>query len=193
MAEPLFTIDELHQEPSAGAPLMAHGELGKTFTVMGRKVDVLASLPKLERNTQLHFCTEGKWSSHELLAKLLEITGPADVELTSYSFTEDPVRMLTQYLDSGIIKNLMVLVDKRVKVQNPSAYQLAVANFRYMKLVQIHAKVMIIRNDKYSITVISSANYTRNKRIEVGCITENFEIAMFHQNWIAKHFKDDMD
>lgn len=192
MAEPLFTTKELHQEPSAGKPLTAHDEVGKTFTVMGRKVDVLASLPMLERKSQLHFCTEGKWSAHELLARLLQMTGPAEVALTSYSFTEDPLRMLKQYLDSGMIIDLKVLVDKRVEKENPRAYQLAVANFRNLSLCHIHAKVMIIKNSDWSITVVSSANYTRNKRIEVGCITESESIAQFHLSWISEKIQDDV-
>lgn len=193
MGKPLFSTHELRQEPSAGKPLTAHAEMGQTFTVMGRKVDVLASLPSLERNSQLHFCTEGKWSAHELLAKLLEMTGPAEVALTSYSFTEDPLRMLKQYMDTGIIQDLFVLVDKRVEKENPRAYQLAVANFRNLQLVHIHAKVLVIRNAHWNLSVVSSANYTRNKRIEVGCITENESICQFHFDWIKSHIEDGVD
>lgn len=152
-------------------------------TVMGRKVPVLDFLYQLKKGETIHFVTEGKWSSHEMLARLLEITGAASVRISTYSMTEDPARMLVNYLHTGQISDLKVITDKRFQGQQGAAHQLAIANFPVV-LSDVHAKVMVIRNADWNVVVLGSANFTRNKRTESGVVIENRTAAEFHWNWI---------
>lgn len=150
---------------------------------MGRKVAVLDSVSELKKGGALHFTTQGKWSTHELLSVLLGITGPAGVRISTYSMTEDPVRMLCNYLTLGSITDVKVVTDKRFKTNQADALQLATANFPLV-MIDVHAKVMVIRNDEWNVVVVGSSNFTRNKRIEAGVIMENEQAAEFHWNWI---------
>jgi hypothetical protein len=167
--------------------------IGSAFSVMGKKADVLNAIDSIQHLHTLHFCTQGRWSAHELLAKILQLTGSAEVCLTSWALTEEPVRMLVQMQQQNIITEMFLVTDKRIKVHNPNAYQLAVANFPNMLLADIHAKVMTIVNDKYKVNVVTSANFTKNKRFEAGVISECPVSTEFHRQWIKKIISDGMD
>lgn len=155
----------------------------KSGMVMGRKVEVLDFLGQLKKGDVIHFVTAGKWSSHELLSRILDVTGAAAVRISTYSMTEDPTRMLVNYLQNGTITNLKVITDKRFEGQQGKAHQLASNNFEVV-LTDVHAKVMVIRNKDWNVVVIGSANFTRNKRTECGVVVENEQAAEFHWNWI---------
>jgi len=189
----LFGSNDITKKPSGTSALTALSSVSTdSFSVLGRKVDVLASFDNLRSGTHLHFCTQGKWSSHEMLAKLLTITGSAEVCLTSWALTEDPVRMLVQMKQAGIITEMFMVVDKRIKVHNPIAYQLAEANFDKLKLANIHAKVITIRNTDWNLTVLNSANFTRNKRFEAGAVIDDEKMAAFHSSWIKSIVNDEL-
>ena len=49
-----------------------------------------------------------------------------------------------------------------------------------------HAKLYIMRNDAWAITICGSANLTNNPRIEVSTITEDRQVAGFHVDWIDR-------
>jgi hypothetical protein len=160
--------------PVSEAPLYVHG----------RKMDFFRTLPALAMGSTLHFTTQGKWSTHELLAHLLDVSGHAQVDILTYSMTENPVRMLIDCLDSCRISWLRVVTDKRFRTHQPKPYQLATGRFP-VYLTDNHAKVMLIYNAKWAMTVIGSANFTRNKRTEVGCIICDRQV--------MEHYRDNID
>jgi len=191
----LFQVSDIEKKEVVTAPALTTSPQpnGKSFTVFGKKVDVLNSIDQIKKNHTLHFCTEGRWSSHELLARLLDLAGPSEVCLTSWALTEEPVRMLVNMKRDNLITELYLVTDKRIKVNNPNAYQLAVANFPNMRLANLHAKVITVVNDNYAISMVSSANFTQNKRFEAGVITEDKLTSEFHRGWIKKIISDGLD
>ena len=186
----LFTATDLDSKAATANPVAALFALpgAPAITVLGRKVDALQALPKLTKSSHLHFVTKGHWSSHELLTSLLAVSGPANVSLTSWGLTEDPVRQLVALRSEGQIKELTMLIDRRIMVHCPTAYHLAKANIPRLRLINIHAKVIVVRSADWNITLITSANFTRNKRIEVGVISEDKTLAALHEGWIHEEF-----
>ena len=62
-----------------------------------------------------------------------------------------------------------------------------------IKAAKCHAKVTVIQNETWGISIVSSANYTRNPRIEAGVICNSKEIAEFHKNWIVNELNNTSD
>lgn len=129
--------------------------------------------------------SDGKWSMVHLLTRILQDTGPAEVWATTWSANEDSIRSLIDLRKAGYFTSLNFLFDFRVRKYRPAAYFLAKENFN-SKIASCHAKVTVIINDKWSVSIIGSPNYTRNDRIEAVVIFESREIAEFHKNWILK-------
>lgn len=151
-----------------------------------KKLDDAISV--LKENTMVHWVSDGDWSMHDLLTELLNMTGPARVHLSSYSFSEFPARLLCDFISSKIITELHCLIDKRLDVRSASALAMIQNMATRVRLIQTHAKVTVVDNDSYKIVVIGSANYTTNKRYECGVIIREDEAADFHLRWINEAF-----
>jgi hypothetical protein len=156
-----------------------------------KSVDTLKEkLPIIKSDTSYHFASGGVWSTHELLFHLLSFTGPAKVFIATWSITEEPSRMLVHGLNSGLITELNGIFDIRVKQRAPETYAFAKHNFCNARLTVCHAKVTVIKNDLFNISIVGSSNYTNNPRIEAGVISTHKITADFHENWIMAELRN---
>jgi hypothetical protein len=133
----------------------------------------------------IHFVSAGEWSSHELLFHLLNQTGPADVYIATWSFTETAARMILDQIEKKRIKNIYIIMDWRVKVRTPQVLDMLNFNISTIRLTQCHAKATAILNKRWGVAVVGSANYTNNPRIESGVISCNRDLAKFHIGWMS--------
>lgn len=138
-----------------------------------------------ERKT-VWWVSEGEWSMHQLLLSILNFTGPASVFISSYAMGETPARILSQLKQDGTIRNLYCLLDDRVDVRSAAALQLVTATADHLKLVATHAKVTLINNSDWNITVLGSANYTENRRYESGVVTCDIAAYEHNNKWMTK-------
>ena len=122
-------------------------------------------LGAIEKNKHYHFWSGGQWNMQDLLVYVLGITGPANVYLTTYAISEDAVISLINLRDKKAIRDLQCIFDYKCKEQKGKSYLLARNNFS-VTLSRIHAKVSIIENADWKITITGSANWTRNPRAE---------------------------
>jgi hypothetical protein len=180
----------IESEPE-GPPQPAGASVsGAAQFVIGRKrADLDALIGELHPDQHIHIPSLGSWSMHDVLAFLLRQTGPADVWITSWTITEEPVRLLLEHLQTGSIRSLKALFSERVEAMNPAAHQLARFNLQ-VKLTKIHAKSIVLINDTWGITVGGSANFTRNPRIEKYIICTHRSIAEYERDWIEAVMAD---
>lgn len=144
----------------------------------------------LQNDSLIYWVTSGEWSMHDMLVSILNITGAADVLISTYAMSEMPARILAQLKEAKMITSLKVLLDNRVDTRTAGSYQLMMSMCNELALTETHAKVTVIQNSDWHVAVIGSANYTENKRLECGIIT-TFEAAVNMQhNWITKALKD---
>ena len=161
----------------AGLPLLpAQSVQGAgTFHVGKHGVDLSAIIPGLSPGISLDLYTDGHWSLHEVIAYLVQRIGPCDAWLTSWGVTRDPLKSLLDLVRGGGITSLRFILNHRVRLQSPDAYQLLHAvsdDPRFtLCLSKIHAKVLVLRGVSAMVRVITSANLTKNPRIEVYSIS----------------------
>jgi len=148
-----------------------------------------ASLESLVEGEVYHLVSLGRWSMHHLLFHILKLTGPADVYATTWSINEDVVRHLVEGRNQGMIRSMSFIFDYRVRKYKPAAYFLAQQHFK-SRVTSCHAKVTIIDNEDFHVSIIGSANYTRNDRIEVGVIFTDKVTADFHRQWIVNELNN---
>lgn len=151
-------------------------------------MDSLDSLTTLENNTVTLLSSEGEWSLHDLLHRLLSFTGSADVSIASFSISEEAVRTFASEIESGKIKTLRCLLDYTMR-----SHKVDLMLFLEMVATEVyttpnHAKIIIIENDAWNVAVIGSANFTPNPRLEVACVfttTKEFNSikSTFNEGW----------
>jgi phosphatidylserine/phosphatidylglycerophosphate/cardiolipin synthase-like enzyme len=131
----------------------------------------------VEANAVYPFWTDGKWSYHQLIKQLILQVGKSDVYLSTWAITEEPLRVIHKLKKEGKISRLCGIFDYRLSERSPKGYAFAKEFFDEIILIENHSKVTIIDNDSIPISVIGSANWTKNKRLEAGVILTNKETA----------------
>jgi len=153
--------------------------------VLGKTLEQLKGcIGELEPDQALQYATAGRWSMHQLLTYILNQTGPAAVWLTTWTITEEPMRAILHELRSGRIQELHAVLDYRIERRKPEAFQLASQIITRIKLTKCHAKVLVVQNTEWNVTVLGSANFSKNPRIEAGTIFTDKGSADFHKAWI---------
>lgn len=153
-------------------------QIGKSLLVLAEMVD------ELDHNQSVQYCTGGRWSMHEMVRMILLKTGTAKVWMTTWTITEEPMRVLLDLIKTGYISELSAVLDYRIEKRKPEAFQLASNIITRIKLTKCHAKVAVIKNDDWSVTIVGSANFSKNPRIEAGVIFTDAASADFHIQWI---------
>lgn len=145
-----------------------------------------ALIDALQPGKAAHYVSDGDWSMHDLVTELLPRYKPADIFITTYALREFPVRQLIMALESKTLLSVSMLLDARSRTRTPEVLQLAQFNLSRIRLTSIHAKVTVIRGAAGAVTIVGSANWTQNPRIECGIVTMDEAAAAFHINWIEK-------
>lgn len=150
------------------------------------KKELEKTINELKKDFCKFFRTDGAWSNIELLEFILLQTGPANVHLCTWSISEEAIRRFSVWKETGQIKDLYTIIDNGLRNRKPEIYQSAVAMFGNLKFDALHAKLTIIESDTHMITLLTSANYTKNPRTEAGIIIWNDDLAKDNIKWIKE-------
>lgn len=162
------------------------GSRERFLSAFGRP-EIQAKIKGLEAGQTLHYFVKG-YNLYDIFAELMKISGPADVYIATYSITEFPLRILSQFKSQGMIKGLQCLFDLTVK-RTPQLKQFAEQICDRYRYLNIHSKIAVIQNESWSITLKSSANWTSNHRHEDGTVFTDPDVA---NNYITL-LKDQLD
>ncbi len=160
--------------------------------LMPNSFQLSSILALISKQSTLYWVNNGEWNMHDMLVGLLSITGPGEVSMCTYATSETAARTLARLKASGMITKLNILIDHRVEVRSANSLQLLTATADQLMLKPAHAKVTIIQNANWDLVVIGSANYTENKRYEVGIISTHLDAVAFNLNWFNNSIKDDL-
>jgi hypothetical protein len=163
-----------------------------TEQVAGEFVDdksktLIKSIGQLQNGKTTHYYSYGNFNLVRLLAHLLKQTGPANIFMTSYSFSQTSIEQLLNYRQKGLITSFRVIVDNRVKTMSPIPFQMLSTAFDY-RCSSIHAKVALLWNDNWNISVVTSQNATDNPKMERGTIFTDIETFNFDKNALENEF-----
>lgn len=164
--------------------VLKFGSINAIGSAIGMGKDIVSIMEQVSENNAVHFWTDGAWSMHQLLSGLLQLVGTSDVWMSTYALSETSVRTLSKLKDDGYIKSLRCVIDNRVDTRSAASFQFFKNIADKVALVDCHAKVTILSGGSRNLVVIGSANYTENKRMEVGFISDSIELCSFHKEWI---------
>lgn len=182
-------LDVEKTEKAYGPGVRVNGSV--RFALSKKNQSILETdIGQIKRDETIFIPTRGTWGTVHLIAYLIDQIGPVECTLTSWSVKEQAVRILLQLMDEGKITKLQCLFDSRITAQCPQAHQLIVANISDIKLMKIHAKCVVLKNADWEVTISTSANLTRNPRVESYVVTTHKEVAAFFTKWITEELSD---
>ncbi|MBQ9363995.1 MAG: hypothetical protein IJT97_11370 [Bacteroidaceae bacterium] len=143
----------------------------------------------IERGKDKHFYSDGAFNLIQLIIYLVKQTGPAHVFLTSYSIAEDSLGTLRRKLEKGEILSVRFIIDNRVKSMSPKPFDVLAQSFPgCYRCRAVHAKVALVYNEVWQLTVIGSQNATRNPKLERGIIHTSAEVFNFDYHILQDEF-----
>ena len=124
-----------------------------------------------------------------LLGWILDQTGPADIYVSTFSTSDAFLRGFYNLKKKGLVLKSVLMADLKASKKTYKLYKEMQQNFDAVYLAQNHSKVVLVQNDKWTVTVISSQNQTYGDRAETTFVTTNQEI--FYQQYSG--FSDIID
>ena len=115
-----------------------------------------------------------------LLGWILDQTGPAEVYVSTFSTSDALLRRFYNLKKKGLVTKSVLLADLKASKKTYKLYKEMQQNFDAVYLAQNHSKVVLVQNDEWTVTVISSQNQTYGDRAECTIIT-TFQEIFFEQ------------
>lgn len=144
----------------------------------------------LRQNSAKHFYSDGAFNLIQLILHVLKQTGPANLFLTSYSISEDSLNALRRKRESGELLSVRFLIDNRVRSISPKPFDYLMTSFAdSYRCCALHAKVALIWNDEWQISIVGSQNATHNPKLERGIIHTNPEVFEFDYKQLCYEFE----
>lgn len=102
----------------------------------------------------------------DILEEILHYTGPAVLQVTTFSTGEEFLRRLLRIRQTGMIRAAHLMTDFRGAEKTARLMPMLANAFDSVKLCRIHAKLMIVEGEQCSCVVLTSQNQTRGNRVE---------------------------
>ena len=95
-------------------------------------------------------------------------------------------------MDTNLIKNIKLLTDHSyVNRQKKYAASIEIVfGAENIRTSEMHAKFVILNNENWKVTIISSMNLNANRTCETFIIYEDDKIHDFYHGFITHHFDD---
>ena len=146
------------------------------------------AIGQLENGREHHFYSWGNFNLVRLISYLIKQTGPAHVFMTSYSFSQKSIEQLQNKISKGEILSFRIILDNRVRVMSPKPFQMIASSFDY-RCISVHAKVALLWNDAWKISIVTSQNATDNPKLERGTIFTDEQVFNFDLKVLENEFK----
>ncbi len=154
----------------------------------------LLSSPKqlglMKKGVTKHFFSSGAFNLIQLILYVLKQTGPAHLFLTSYSISIDSLNTLLREKETGQLLSVRFLIDNRVRSISPKPFDFLVTAFpNAYRCCAMHAKVALIWNNEWQVSIVGSQNATHNPKLERGIIHTDRQVFEFDKSRLEYEFE----
>lgn len=135
--------------------------------------------------------TFGQFSLLDLIDAALEITGPADVAISTWSAGFYDVEAAERFRDSGRIRSMRFVMDSSAKRGQASVTDVdRVFGRGTVRATRVHAKFALVTNDEWSVVITSSMNLNLNPRCEQFEMTDDAARAGMFLGFVDELFSE---
>jgi len=178
------TVDQKLKNEAVGL-LSDHGN---TAFVADSDQSLSKAIGQLVAGKDTHYYSWGNFNLVRLIIYLIRQTGPVHCMMTSYSFSQTSIEQLQNRIEKKDLLSFRVIIDNRVKTMSPKPFQMLMQSFDY-RCTSVHAKVALLWNDKWKLSIVTSQNATDNPKLERGTIFTDPSVFNFDLNVLEDEFK----
>lgn len=107
----------------------------------------------------------------DVLKWILDQTGPAHVQMTSFSISEEFLRRIFFIEKEGLIRSLDIVLDFKATNKTLILWPFIAQSVENCYLASNHSKILLVYNDQWTVSVVMSQNLTRGNRFESGFVS----------------------
>jgi hypothetical protein len=137
---------------------------------MGKGKQIAKLLKPLNSNPIQYYLGTGLHTLG-LLGWILGQTGRADVYVSTFSTSDAFLSGFLRLRKRGLINHSVLVADLKASKKTMQLYRLMQNSFDNVYLSMNHSKIVLVQNDKFTISVISSQNQTYGDRSECTMVT----------------------
>lgn len=112
----------------------------------------------------------------DILQWILDQTGPAHVQMTSFSISEEFLRRIFFIEKAGLIRSLDIVLDFKATNKTLILWPFIEQTVENCYLASNHSKILLAHNDRWAVSVVMSQNLTRGNRFESGFVSTDREV-----------------
>lgn len=122
--------------------------------------------------------TFGQFSLLDLVDAVLELTGPADVTISTWSAGFYDVDAAMRFRDSGRLRSIRFVMDSSAKRGQATVGDVAeLFGAENVRATRSHAKFVLVCNDEWDVLITTSMNLNLNPRLEQFEMTDDADRA----------------
>jgi hypothetical protein len=185
----IFSEEQINSVKNVKGKITVVNTEKKDALLLTRFMELDNIFPKtIGKNTSLHIISSDNFGSIELLKVIAKRVRITELFITTWSYNDDFVKLMESLLSDNI--SISFFVDRSIKTRKAHLYAQMVTlrdkfhNFKIRVHFMLHSKVTLIKTADQFISLESSANYSKNTRIENFTLTENEDLFNFHKNWM---------
>lgn len=128
--------------------------------------------------------TMGQFSIIDAIAAVLNITGPANVTLCTWTAAEFDVDQLSAMIHHGKITDFRLIIDRGFVSCVANRFRKTLAEYFGINAIRetlTHAKFTLISNSEWSVVIRTSMNLNNNPRIEYIQVADDPELMAFYK------------
>jgi hypothetical protein len=146
-----------------------------------------AAVAKLEPGGWVCGLTKGQFSLLDLLQAVLQVTGPADVVLSTWTTGIRDAESAAWLIESGAIRSFSILTDRSFPQRQPAYCRRLLELFGEESMVctNTHAKFVMVKAGDWRVVLRSSMNLNRNPRFEQFDINDDPDLYAYFEAFVA--------
>lgn len=155
------------------------GSAAETIKGFGKNMDIMG-------------LTYGQFSLIDLIQATLDITGPADVTIATWSAGFYDLKAAENFRDDGRIRSIRFIMDSGRQKRGQAGVHEIDELFGEDSVITIrtHAKFVLIRNEQWDVCITSSMNLNKNIRCEQFEMTDDVERCEMFEDFVNAAFRE---
>ncbi|WP_234459397.1 phospholipase D-like domain-containing protein [Corynebacterium macginleyi] len=170
-------LGELFESMATIKPAKVAGKKTRSIARFSKAGVAAQSIAGFDHDTTISGLTYGQFSLIDLIQATLEVTGPADVTIATWSSGFYDIEAAKNFADDGRIRSIRFVMDSGRQKKGQAGVTDIASLFGEDAIITVrtHAKFVLISNDDWSVVITSSMNLNKNIRTEQFEMTDDVE------------------
>lgn len=163
----------------------------RNLTKLLRKETAAEAIKDFSKELDVFGFTKGQFSLIELIEAVLEKTGPAKIDISTWTAANADLRSIYGFLETKNIISARFLLDFSFQRRQPAvAKQIRnIFGLDSLRITRNHAKFFLISNENWKVVCKTSMNLNQNPRFEDFDLSTDPDLFSFLQELFNEFFK----